>query len=62
LSIKKIASKSSASMVEEYVVSLPVERIESITKLRKVIKKNLLKSFKKEMSSGMIGYVVPVPA
>jgi hypothetical protein len=45
--------------VEEYVAQLPEDRQAAITQLRKVIKKNLPKGFKEEMSYGMIGYVVP---
>lgn len=51
--------KSAAASVDEYIASLPPERIEPITKLRKIIKKNLPKGFNEEMSYGMIGYVVP---
>ena len=51
--------KSTVATVEEYIASLPQERIEPITKLRKIIKKNLPKGFQEEMSYGMIGYVVP---
>ena len=50
---------STASTIDEYIASLPEERLEPITKLRKVIKKNLPKGFQEEMSYGMIGYVVP---
>jgi len=51
--------QSIATNVEEYITSLPEERKDAITKLRKIIKKNLPKGFKEEMSYGMIGYVVP---
>ena len=51
--------KSTASTIEEYIASLPEERLDPITKLRKVINKNLPKGYKEEMSYGMIGYVVP---
>jgi len=44
---------------DAYVDSLPEDRQEAITKLRKVIKKNLPKGFVEEMNYGMIGYVVP---
>ena len=50
---------STANTVDEYIASLPEERKVAITKLRKVIKKNLPKGFKEEMSYGMIGIVVP---
>ena len=51
--------QSKAETVEEYIESLPDDRKEAITKLRKVIKKNLPKGFSEVMSYGMIGYVVP---
>lgn len=51
--------QSKATTVEEYVNSLPEDRKKAISELRKVIKKNLPKGFKEEMSYGMIGYVVP---
>lgn len=51
--------QSKASTVEEYISELPDERKKAISDLRKVIKKNLPKGFKEEMSYGMIGYVVP---
>ncbi len=44
---------------DAYVDSLHEDRQEAITKLRKVIKKNLPKGFVEEMNYGMIGYVVP---
>ncbi len=50
---------STALSIDEYIAALPEERLAPITKLRKVIKKNLPKGFKEEMSYGMIGYVVP---
>ncbi len=51
--------QSKATTVEEYISELPEERKKAISDLRKVIKKNLPKGFKEEMSYGMIGYVVP---
>jgi uncharacterized protein YdhG (YjbR/CyaY superfamily) len=50
---------SKATTPEEYIAELPEDRVEAITKLRKVINDNLPKGFKEEMSYGMIGYVVP---
>lgn len=50
---------SKATTPEEYIQELPEDRVEAITKLRKVINDNLPKGFKEEMSYGMIGYVVP---
>ena len=51
--------QSNALTIEEYISHLPEERKIAITKLRKVILKNLPKGFNEEMSYGMIGYVVP---
>lgn len=51
--------QSIASTVPAYVAELPADRKNAIEQLRKVIKKNLPKGFKEEMSYGMIGYVVP---
>ncbi|PJB00589.1 MAG: hypothetical protein CO128_00115 [Ignavibacteriales bacterium CG_4_9_14_3_um_filter_30_11] len=51
--------QSKAKTVNEYIDYLPIERQIVIKKLRQVIKKNLPKGFKEEMSYGMIGYVVP---
>jgi len=50
---------SDAKTPEEYINTLPSERKEAISKLRKVILKNLPKGFSETMSYGMIGYVVP---
>ncbi|WP_339834367.1 DUF1801 domain-containing protein [uncultured Flavobacterium sp.] len=50
---------SKATTPEQYIQELPEDRVEAITKLRKVINDNLPKGFKEEMSYGMIGYVVP---
>ncbi len=51
--------QSKATTPEDYLLSLPIERKEVMTTLRKVILKNLPKGFKEEMSYGMLGYVVP---
>ena len=51
--------QSKASSIDLYMEELPEERKLAMAKLRKVIKKNLPKGFKEEMSYGMIGYVVP---
>jgi hypothetical protein len=51
--------QSVASTPERYIESLPDDRQEGIAHLRKVIRKNLPKGFKEEMTYGMIGYVVP---
>ncbi|CAM3534761.1 DUF1801 domain-containing protein [Flavobacterium gelidilacus] len=50
---------SKATTPEQYIQELPENRVEAITKLRRVINDNLPKGFKEEMSYGMIGYVVP---
>jgi hypothetical protein len=51
--------KYDANSPNEYIDQLPEDRQIAIKKLRKVIKKNLPKGFREEMSYGMIGYVVP---
>jgi uncharacterized protein YdhG (YjbR/CyaY superfamily) len=51
--------QSKATTIEAYLQELPEDRKEAMKKLRAVIKKNLPKGFKEEMSYGMIGYVVP---
>ena len=50
---------STATTVNEYIAFLPEERKDAMTKLRKIIKKNLPKGFEEVMSYGMIGFVVP---
>ncbi len=50
---------SKATSPEQYIQELPEDRVEAITKLRKVINENLPEGFKEVMSYGMIGYVVP---
>jgi hypothetical protein len=51
--------QSKAKTASEYIQSLPADRAEAITKLRKQILKTLPKGFEECMSYGMIGYVVP---
>lgn len=51
--------QSQAVTVEQYVAELPADRQQSITALRKTIRKNLPKGFAEGMGYGMIGYVVP---
>lgn len=51
--------QSTATTVPEYLATLPEDRIEAVTKLRNLIKKNLPKGFEEEMGYGMIGYVIP---
>ncbi|MFN8264995.1 MAG: DUF1801 domain-containing protein [Chitinophagaceae bacterium] len=51
--------QSKAATVDAYLAELPEERQKALSKLRKLIKKNLPKGFKEQMSYGMMGYVVP---
>lgn len=51
--------QSKTKTPQEYEETLPDERKQTISRLRKVILKNLPKGFTEEMSYGMIGYVVP---
>ena len=51
--------QSTAASPEEYINSLPEERKQAISELRKVIRKYLPEGFAEVMNYGMIGYVVP---
>lgn len=51
--------QSKAETPDEYVESLPDDRAEIISALRKEIRKNLPKGFEETMQYGMISYVVP---
>ncbi len=51
--------QSKASTVEAYIAELPPDRQELISRLRKVILKNLPRGFEECINYGMIGYVVP---
>lgn len=51
--------QSKANTVIQYLAELPAERQAAVTKLRKVILKNLPNGFKEGMSYGMLGYFVP---
>ncbi|MDX1954348.1 MAG: DUF1801 domain-containing protein [Chitinophagaceae bacterium] len=51
--------QSKAPTVDAYMKELPADRLEAMTKLRKVIKKNIPKGFQECMNYGMIGFVVP---
>jgi Domain of unknown function (DU1801) len=51
--------QSKAKTVDEYLSTLPDDRAEIITALRKEIKRNLPKGFEETMQYGMISYVVP---
>ena len=44
---------------EAYISALPQERKDAVSKLRKVILKNLPNGFAETMGYGMLGYVVP---
>ncbi len=51
--------QSKAKTVDQYLNELPTDRKEAISRLRKVILKNLPKGFREVMCYGMIGWVVP---
>jgi hypothetical protein len=51
--------QSSAKTVDEYLKSLPADRREAISAVRRVILANLPEGYEECMSYGMIGYVVP---
>ncbi len=51
--------QSKAATVEQYLKELSADRLEAMTKLRKVIVDNLPRGFNEGMSYGMIGYCVP---
>ncbi len=50
--------KSSAKTPDAYVKSLPTDRREAISQVRKVILKNLPKGFEETVDFGMLTYVV----
>ncbi|MCZ4245798.1 iron chaperone [Pedobacter punctiformis] len=45
--------------VDEYIASIPEDRKEAVSKLRKTLLENLPEGFEERTSYGMIGYVVP---
>jgi len=51
--------QSNAINPEAYIAELPIERIEVISRLRKIILENLPKGFEETMGYGMLSYVVP---
>ena len=51
--------RSEATSPEEYLETLPADRQQTISQLRKVLLENLPAGFIEVMSYGMIGYVVP---
>jgi hypothetical protein len=50
---------SKADTPDEYIASLPEDRIAPMQKLREIISKNIPSGFSEQMGYGMIGYVVP---
>ncbi len=44
---------------DDYIISLPADRQEAMTKLRATIKKNIPKGFEERMIYGSLGFVVP---
>jgi len=59
-STKSYAMTIKAATVKEYIDQLPEDRQKAIKKIRSIIKKNLPKGFKEQISYNMIGYVVPL--
>lgn len=51
--------QSKAATPQEYIDSLPEDRKNAMSELRKVILANLPKGFKEGMGYGMLGYCVP---
>jgi uncharacterized protein YdhG (YjbR/CyaY superfamily) len=51
--------QSKATTIDQYLEELPAERKEAVTKLHKIITKNLPKGFKAGIGYGMICYSVP---
>jgi hypothetical protein len=51
--------QSKAATVTDYIDSLPPERKQAVSTIRKTILKHLPKGFAEVMNYGMIGYVVP---
>lgn len=51
--------QSTASSPQEYMDSLPDDRKDAMTQLRKAIVENLPEGFEERMSYGMLGFVVP---
>jgi hypothetical protein len=55
-----VAMQSKAKTVKEYLASLPEDRRKAIEAVRKVILKNLDKTYEEGMLYGAIGYYVPL--
>lgn len=51
--------QSKATTPDQYIDELPADRKEAVSKLRKIINKNLPKGFKEGMGYGMMGWDVP---
>ena len=51
--------KVNASNIEEYIEKVPADKKKAVEELRKVVKKNIPKGFKEELSYGSIGFVIP---
>ena len=50
---------STAASPNDYIATLPEDRVQAMTELRTIIKKNLPKGFEETMGAGMLNYVVP---
>jgi uncharacterized protein YdhG (YjbR/CyaY superfamily) len=55
----KKAMQSKAASPDKYMAELPADRVDAMSKLREVIRKNLPKGFEETMQYGMLSYVVP---
>ena len=51
---------SAATTVEGYLASLPAERRAVVSAVREVVRRNLPDGYRESMSSGMIGYGIPL--
>ena len=52
--------RSDATLVEEYLDELPDDRREAISAIRDVVNENLPEGYEESMSSGMIGWGIPL--
>ncbi len=52
--------KSNAQTIDEYLDSLPADRVEQITQVRAIILDNLPEGYEETMNWGMITYQVPL--
>lgn len=53
-------AKSAATTVSEYLLELPDDRREVISKVREVVRRNLPRGYEEVMSWGMITYQIPL--